>query len=155
MDGGEECMDEQQVEKVYRNLGRFMRVFHIMRNRSESAGIKPPPLDPQYLVLAFLNEGPHPMSDLSRRLGCSKPNITALTGRLIKDGLARKWRDKKDGRVMQIGITKKGKAVIMERRKAARAAIRANLSNLSDADLDSLCGSLEKANNIIAKLGSD
>jgi DNA-binding MarR family transcriptional regulator len=148
-------MNEGQVERISQNLGRFMRVIHIMKNRSEKAGMKPLPLDPQYVMLSFLKDGPLPMSDLSRRGGCSKPNVTALTGRLIDDGLAAKQQDRGDRRVIRIGITKRGMALLERRKKAARAAIRANLSGLSEKDLDELCVSLEKVNRIIAKLGSD
>jgi DNA-binding MarR family transcriptional regulator len=148
-------MDEARVERIARSMGSFIRVFQIMRNRSESAGLKPPPLDPQYVMLALLRDGTLPMSDLSRKLGCSKPNVTALTGRLIDEGLAKRQQDREDRRIIRIGITEKGKAVMEERGKAARAAIRANLSTLSADELDGLCESLERVNRIIAKLGSD
>jgi DNA-binding MarR family transcriptional regulator len=148
-------MDEARVERVARSMGSFIRVFQIMRNRSESAGIRPPPLDPQYVMLHMLREGALPMSELSRKLGCSKPNVTALAGRLIDEGFARRHRDKKDRRVTRIEITENGRAIMEGRRKAARAAIRANLSKLSGKELDELCVSLEMVNRIIAKLGSD
>jgi DNA-binding MarR family transcriptional regulator len=148
-------MDDAQVERISQNVGRFMRVFHIMRNRSETAGLKPPPLDPQYMVLALLKEGALPMSGLSRKLECSKPNVTALADRLIDEGLVSRQHDRADKRIIRLGITEKGKTVMEERKKAARAAIRANLSPLSEKDLDDLCESLERVNRIIAKLGSD
>jgi DNA-binding MarR family transcriptional regulator len=152
--GGKQ-MDEARVERIARSMGSFIRVFQIMRNRSESAGIRPPPLDPQYVLLHVLSAGALPMSELSRKLGCSKPNVTALAGRLIEEGLVNRQHDKSDKRIIRLGITEKGKAVMEERRKAARAAIRANLSELSEKELDELCESLERVNMIIAKLGSD
>ena len=145
-------MDETRVERISRSMGSFIRVFQIMRNRSESSGIRPPPLDPQYVVLAILRDGPLPMSELSGRLGCSKPNVTALAGRLIDEGFARRRQDKMDRRVTRIEITGKGRMIMEERGKAARAAIRANLSKLGEKDLDQLCESLERVNMIIAKL---
>jgi DNA-binding MarR family transcriptional regulator len=148
-------MDEKRVERIARSMGSFIRVFQIMRNRSESAGIRPPPLDPRYVLLHLLSGGALPMSELSRRLGCSKPNVTALAGRLIGEGLAVRRQDKKDRRITRIEITARGRKVMEGRRKAARAAIRANLSPLSDRELDGLCESLEKVNRTIAKLGSD
>ncbi|MCI0503721.1 MarR family transcriptional regulator [Candidatus Micrarchaeota archaeon] len=148
-------MDEAQVERIAKNLGSFIRIFQIMRNRSETAGLRPPPLDPQYVMLAFLNDGPLPMSELSRKLGCSKPNITALADRLIDEGLARRQHDRADRRIIRMEITGSGRAVIEGRKKAARTAIRANLSGLDRDELDTLCESLERINRIIAKLDSD
>jgi DNA-binding MarR family transcriptional regulator len=148
-------MREQTVERIAAGLGSFMRVLHIMRNRSETAGVRPPPLDPQYVMLAFLKDGPLPMSELSRRLGCSKPNVTALADRLIEEGLARRARDRKDGRRVLMEITERGKAAKEARKKSARAAIRVNLSALSEKELEEMCESLECINRIISKLGSD
>jgi DNA-binding MarR family transcriptional regulator len=148
-------MRKRTVERIAAGLGSFMRVLHIMRNRSEAEGVKPPPLDPQYVMLAFLREGPLPMSELSRRLGCSKPNVTALADRLIGEGLARRVPDRKDGRRVLMEITERGKAAGDARRASARAAIRMNLSPLSEKELEELCGSLESINRIISRLGSD
>ena len=143
------------MERIRKSLGSFIRVFQMMRNRSEEAGLKTLSMDPQYLMLSVLQERSLPMTELSHRLQRSKPNMTALVAGLIRAGLARRLPDKKDRRVIRIEISEKGMKVMEERRRIAKEAIRQNLADLSESDLDGLCESLENVNRIIAKLNRD
>lgn len=148
-------MDEANVERIAKNVWAFMRAVYIMKSRSEEAGMKPLPMDPQYMILGLLKQGAIPMSELSRHLGRSKPNMTAIVDSLTDGGLARRLHDKSDRRIVRIEMTEKGKKVMEERRKTARQAIRANLAALSESELEELCESLENVNRIIAKANRD
>ena len=60
-------------------------------------------------VLAMLQDvGMMSVSEISRRLGIAKPNITPLVDRLIHDGLVERQRDEKDRRVVNIRICPDG-----------------------------------------------
>ncbi len=148
-------MDEARVERIAKNVWSFMRAVHIMKSRSEESGMKPLPMDPQYMLLGLLKQGAMPMTELGRHLGRSKPNMTAIVDGLIDGGLARRLHDKSDRRIVRIEMTEKGKTVMEERKKTARQAIRANLAELSESELEELCDSLEKVNRIIAKANRD
>ncbi len=148
-------MDEARLERITASLGSFFRVMRVMKGRSEASGIRPLPMDPQYLIIGLLRDRPRTMSELSGTLRRSKPNMTALVDRLISDGLVRRSPDKSDRRVVRIAITQKGRRIMEGRRRIAKEAIRNNLSPLRDDELDELCTSLENVNRIIAKLNSD
>ena len=145
-------MKEKILDRITCNMGSFIRVFYILKNKSESAGMKPPALDAQYWILGFLRNGPLNMSELSHRLQRSKPNMTALIGKLIREGLVDRVQEKTDQRIIRVELTEKGRKFIDERKKIAKEAIRANLEPLAEQDLNELCESLEKINRIIAKL---
>ncbi|NYZ74191.1 MarR family transcriptional regulator [Candidatus Micrarchaeota archaeon] len=148
-------MDEAKIERIAKNVWSFMRAVHIMKSRSEEAGMKPLPMDPQYMMLGLLRQGAIPMSELGRYMGRSKPNMTAIVDGLIDKELARRLHDKSDRRIVRIEMTEKGRTVMEERRKTARRAIRANLASLSESELEELCDSLESVNRIIAKANRD
>ena len=60
-------------------------------------------------VLALLHDnGSLSVSEISKRLGIAKPNITPLVDRLIHDGLVERQRDEKDRRVVNIRICPDG-----------------------------------------------
>lgn len=61
-------------------------------------------------VLSMLSEmGSMSVSEISRRLGIAKPNITPLVDRLIEYGLVERLRDGADRRVVNIIILDEGK----------------------------------------------
>lgn len=148
-------MHDQLEERVSENLARLIGIFHIMRNRGCGDGVKPPALDPQYYIMGFLLEEELPISEIGRRLQRSKPNMTAIIGKLLHEGKVRRISDRKDRRVTRISITRKGRLAMRERKKAVKAAIRRNLAPLSRRDKERLCSSLEVVNEMAQRLGSD
>lgn len=66
---------------------------------------------PQFEVLCELERrgGPVAMSQLSSRLNVTSSNLTGVVDRLVRKGLVRRFRSKKDRRVQQIEITPQGR----------------------------------------------
>ena len=61
-------------------------------------------------VLAMLQDvGMMSVSEISRRLGIAKPNITPLVDRLIEEGLVMRERNSADRRVVNVVICEKGR----------------------------------------------
>lgn len=69
----------------------------------------------QYNVLRILR-GSHPerlpSSELGSRMVARDPDVTRLVDRLIKRGLVERTRSEQDRRVVQVGITPKGLALL-------------------------------------------
>ena len=60
-------------------------------------------------VLAMLGDaGAMSVTDISRRLGMAKPNITPLIDRLIREGYVERRRDTGDRRVVNVVLLPKG-----------------------------------------------
>ena len=103
-------------------------------------------------VLAMLQDvGTMSVSEISRRLGIAKPNITPLVDRLIDEGLAERNRDEIDRRVVNIHSCPAGQEKLI--------AIRQSLvSQVDDWSGESTRGELKELNKslgcIIRILGS-
>ena len=66
-------------------------------------------------VLAMLEEpGSMSVSEISRRFGIAKPNITPLVDRLISAGLVERVRNKADRRVVDVYILDSGREKLKE-----------------------------------------
>lgn len=82
-------------------------------------------------VLAMLNDvGTMSVSEISRRLGIAKPNITPLVDRLYESGYVDRQHDENDRRVVNI--------VLLEAGKEKLAAIRATISRQIQMQVDGL-----------------
>ena len=82
-------------------------------------------------VLAMLHDvGTMSVSEISRRLGIAKPNITPLVDRLYESGYVDRQHDENDRRVVNI--------VLLEAGEAKLAAIRATISRQILAQVDGL-----------------
>lgn len=82
-------------------------------------------------VLAMLHDvGTMSVSEISRRLGIAKPNITPLVDRLYESGYVDRQHDENDRRVVNI--------VLLEAGEAKLAAIRATISRQILTQVDGL-----------------
>jgi DNA-binding MarR family transcriptional regulator len=148
-------MTAQIEERIARNMVDLIRVFHIMRNRGRDEGVKPPPMDPQYYILRFLLHEDLPISEIGRRLQRSKPNMSAIIGKMLRDGTVRKARDMRDLRVARIVITARGRRALEKRMGHVKSCIKSNLARLGKADKERLNSSLEIVNTIAQKVSKD
>jgi DNA-binding MarR family transcriptional regulator len=130
----------------------LVMVFYMMRNRHAAGGVKPPPYDPQYWILGFLMREDLPISEIGRRLMRSKPNMTALAGKLLREGKVRRVPDRKDRRVVRLSITRRGRMFLMMKKKMIRKSMIDNLSGLDGMELEELRSSLARVNRIIKRL---
>ncbi|VVC02784.1 MarR family protein [Candidatus Bilamarchaeum dharawalense] len=146
---------ENRSEKIENSLVYLIRVFQIMRDRACKFGVRSPLMDPSYVILSFLIKEELPISEIGKRLQRSKPNMTAIINRLIKEGTVQKLTDKNDRRITRVIITQKGREYIENRKRTVRKSVRENLETLSNEDLDILHKSLENVNRIASKINGD
>jgi len=107
----------------------------------------------QYRMLMILErDGPLPMSELGKRLFVSKPYITLLVDRVLKDGFVERQQDEKDRRMIRVVLTRHGAEYLREIRSLLKEVARTRLSGLDAGDLWVLCRSLENVRTILAKI---
>lgn len=140
--------DEENAAALILELHHLtMRNIHSLR-REDSASLRLG----QMAVMHVLEErGPCPMSEIGSALGVSKPNITAMTDRLVKDGYAERTRDGKDRRVVRIVLSAEGRTCLEEKRKSIREHYKRNLSLLKGTEVKLLASSLELALSLLRK----
>ena len=101
----------------------------------------------QYNVLRILY-GSHPekltCTDVGERLLDRTPDVTRLLGRLERSGLIHRARAEHDRRVVEVGITEKGAALLERMRCDVEAAQARCMKHLSEEEQHTLSRLLER-----------
>ena len=101
-------------------------------------------------VMAMLNDnGCMNVSEISRRLGIAKPNITPLIDRLIDEHYVERKRDENDRRMVNVNICPLGVARLSEIRAKMRDLVGEWATTLSAAELRELNESLRTINEVL------
>lgn len=94
-------------------------------------------------TLATLAEsGPWRLTALAAREGVTQPAMTQLIGRLAEAGLVARGADPRDGRVVRVQITQRGRDLVRERRAARAERLSGLLARLAPADQDALAAAM-------------
>jgi DNA-binding MarR family transcriptional regulator len=94
-------------------------------------------------TLATLERGgPRRLTALAAREGVTQPAMTQLVARLQDAGLVDRIPDSADGRVVQVGITAEGQAILARRRAVRAERVAGLLARLSPAEQAALAAAL-------------
>jgi DNA-binding MarR family transcriptional regulator len=96
-------------------------------------------------LLAGAHPGPIRTLDLAARLVSRAPDITRLLDKLEQRGLIERDRPSDNRRVVRVGITEAGRALLRELRDAVRACHVRQLGHLSQKELKELIALLRAA----------
>ena len=104
-------------------------------------------------VLTMLGDvGAMSVSEISKRLGIAKPNITPLIDRLIADGYVERRRDVRDRRVVNIVLLESGREKLAAIRATICSQIQAQAGTLSVSEFRELSESLASVVRILSSL---
>ena len=104
-------------------------------------------------VLAMLEEpGSMSVSEISRRFGIAKPNITPLVDRLISAGLVERVRNKADRRVVDVYILDAGREKLREIQKVLYDHVLNWSSTVSADDYAQLDSALSTVLRVLGEL---
>ena len=112
-------MDDEKLGELADQLHLFLPLFYkkVMAWHKDSEGLNPG----HYIILGTLmNCGSMSMSDLGRRVCASKPGMTFLTERLIKEGKLERKYDEKDRRIIHVSLTTEGIAFMKKHREEGK-----------------------------------
>lgn len=146
-------IDPQQIDNIAQNMFHALpllkkRLLHMDLVQSEY-GI---PLSHVQVLFMLQDAGTMSVSEISRRLGIAKPNITPLVDRLLEAGLVDRQRDVSDRRVVNVVILPAGTEKLAAIRRTISEQLLAQVENLSTAEFKELCDSLESINRILSNL---
>jgi DNA-binding MarR family transcriptional regulator len=100
-------------------------------------------------VLGALEEGPRRIKDLTEMEGTAQPTMTLLVKRLEERGWVRRDGLPGDGRVAMISLTDAGRAAFKRFRAQFLEAMRADLRELSDDELEALATATETIGSLV------
>ena len=104
-------------------------------------------------VLAMLEEmGSMSVSEISKRFGIAKPNITPLVDRLVNAGLVDRVRSETDRRVVNIVILEEGRSRLRQIQNALNEHVVSWQSVLSDEEFARLDRALTDIVEILGKI---
>ena len=104
-------------------------------------------------VLAMLHDvGTMSVSEISRRLGIAKPNITPLVDRLFESGYVDRQHDENDRRVVNIVLHPAGEEKLAAIRATISRQIQAQSEDLSVSQFRELNESLSSIVHILSSL---
>jgi DNA-binding MarR family transcriptional regulator len=92
------------------------------------------------------------VSELCRRMGIARPNMTPLVSKLVDNGLITRSASPQDRRVVQIAILPAGERLWEDIRDSLKSRISENLSPLSIEDLLELQSCMATLKNIADKI---
>lgn len=145
--------DDSKLEYISESILSFIPLFHrklltCIGTNAHCATTS----NPKYRILGMLScDNSLPTTEIAKRLYISKPQMTALIDRLMKDGLVKRVPDKSDRRVIHITITENGREHLKDAKKQMKSVISTNLKKLSSKDIDTVYSSLKNIISVIEK----
>jgi DNA-binding MarR family transcriptional regulator len=108
-----------------------------------------------HILILLQQQKAMPISEIGKQLLISPSNMTPLIDKLIDEDLVVRRPDKKDRRVINVAITRRGLEHLDALYKAKLDSFKTKLSNLSDDDLSLLLSSLQNILKVIAKVDAE
>jgi DNA-binding MarR family transcriptional regulator len=103
-------------------------------------------------VLSILTEGPRRITELTELEGIAQPTMTLLVKRLQEKGWVKREGLPDDGRVVIISLTEAGTAAQQRFRARFLQAMRTDLRELSDRELQALAAATETLSSFVDDL---
>jgi DNA-binding MarR family transcriptional regulator len=103
-------------------------------------------------VLSILTEGPRRITELTDLEGIAQPTMTLLVKRLQEKGWAKREGLPDDGRVVLVSLTEAGAAAQQSFRAQFLQAMRTDLQELSDRELQALSAATETLSSFVDDL---
>ncbi|MGW8956805.1 MarR family transcriptional regulator [Paenibacillus sp. NPDC055715] len=146
-------MDAQLLGDISENI---LGLFPIVRKKFFTFGTLNIPLHlspNNFQVLMLLREVRlSTVSDLSKQLNVSRPNMTPLLDKLVEHGLADRQSCDSDRRVVNVAITQEGDAFCEQVFNTFSGKIQERLVLLSEEDLLHLSDTLNELKRIFLKI---
>jgi DNA-binding MarR family transcriptional regulator len=145
--------DRQVIDEIVDNLLAAIPVIHRKLINSLDEGLGLGISHHHFAVLGLLSRhGALPVSELGKRLWISRPQMTAVTDKLVGMQLVERKPDSVDRRVIHVALTPAGQAVLNRGQQVLVAGIVQKAAGLSERDLVELAESLKNINRIGAKI---
>ena len=103
-------------------------------------------------VLSILTEGPRRITELTELEGIAQPTMTLLVRRLQEKGWVKRDGLPEDGRVVLVSLTEAGAAAQQRFRAQFLQAMRTDLQELSDQELQALSAATETLSSFVDDL---
>lgn len=148
-------MNDPKLESIVSNLLSIVPQFHRKLIRMDEL-LAAQDIASSHLKIMFLLDacGELTVSEIGEKLYISRPNVTPLIDKLVKEGMAERIRDVADKRIFNVKPTVKGKVFISNQKDILATNLKRRLSVMSDDTLDSFDSSLVVLKDVLANITS-
>ena len=101
---------------------------------------------------AFRGDKDYTMGELSKNAQVAMPSMTEMVDKLEKHGIAERYRDGNDRRVVKVRLTSEGKRLRKEFMQKRLEEMKEIFGKLSEIELNDLIESLKRARRILEKV---
>ena len=146
-------MDDEKLERIVDDLYILFPLFRkkLFKHGKNFNKRKIP--HSQYHVLRILNKrGELSMSEIGRLAHIHKSNMTTLSDKLVREGLAERLPNQNDRRIINLSMTERGNQFLHSWKTESYQEIKNTLSTLSEEDLETLYQSVENIKVILGKI---
>jgi len=150
-----ELLESEIVDRLSTAMDNIGMVFPVVMRKimfSTMMKAKIGSSDMHTLVLSGLETGSLTPSEISRIFSISKPNVTTLVGKLIDKGYVERSHDEVDRRVVRISLTRKGRNLIMKRRKIVKEHVLNAFAKLSPDEIMEISKTMENSYDVLIKM---
>jgi DNA-binding MarR family transcriptional regulator len=131
-------------------------IFRLIRRKLVMATLADTDVDIKLLHFEIMKvlkeEGTGHPAEIGERLLVAKAQMTHLIDKLVDLGFVKRETDASDRRTFNITLTEKGNKVMDEQDNLVINAVRDNMVDLTDAELEALSSSLRNLRDILFKL---
>jgi len=103
-------------------------------------------------LAAFRGDKNYTMGELSNNAQVAMPSMTEMIDKLEEHGMAERYRDTNDRRVVKVRLTSKGKKLRKEFMQKRLKDMKELFGKLNKQELDELIASLRRARHILEKI---
>lgn len=146
-------MEDKSLENMVDNIFSIYPMIYknLMKTTHECMNISMP--HAHYQIIFILEKFKElSVTEISKRVCISKPQMTVLIDKLVEDGLVERTHSSNDRRVINISLTEKGKEFVKQYKLEAKSNMKNKLRSLSEDDLKSLYSALDVVKNITSKI---
>ncbi|MTD37368.1 GNAT family N-acetyltransferase [Erwinia sp. CPCC 100877] len=123
-------MDLSQIQTFRGSLRELVRELGILSRKSSDTGLSPL----QSHILIELDKAPLGVTELARKLGCEKANISRAIRGMIENALVDRRQDSQDGRASTFSLMPQGKAALARIEESANRFIAQALGLASERE---------------------
>jgi len=150
-------MQENEFQRIVDNIliyyPLFYRKIKTSMNHEKRLKYYNKPLGYYQVLGTLINTGSSlSISEIGKMLYISKPNMTALIDKLVKDGNVKRSRSSEDRRIIKVEITEEGRKFMFHAQDSVKVNIKENLSNLDENEIEILNESLENIRKLFIKI---
>lgn len=138
-----------QMLKVRTFFVEFFRTTHYLNLKDEASELT---FSDMKAIGAFRENREYTMTELARNAQVTMPSMTAMVDNLEGKGMAERWRDSNDRRVVKARLTKKGQRTLMNFMRRRKKEMEHVFSQLTTQERQELIDSLERAYTILQKI---